>query len=385
MLTLEILETLKDEAVSRISQADFVSAAKYTLGAFVMTESAVWIPTWVFDYMAKPWKKYRVRQPTVYEQAMMDKVRKQQERKRISSYWFLGWFLHLLTWSLSSMSFSDPLPDLWTVVKENFYAIFFLDFYIYLLHWWLHLRHPLGGKKIHDVHHAYRFVGCWYVDHEAGLESLFIASAKYGILAYWSPHPYSAFIYNWIVKFWNVIHHCGHNLPIFEFIDTYFPLIDTPNLHELHHFHHLDGNYAVFFTVFDWFFNTKCRSDVVALTEFGRGKVRHDMIADDGKLGKPEQEDAFLNRKSIMRRFRMPRSTKVLTLNSIQIQKLQKWEDENIGISNSTGASNSPSKKRSSKLSNYLEVVTDKKEKVTLEQHLRKSKRVVPMNVVKEE
>lgn len=292
------------------SEVSFQDALFFVFCAFVITEAAVWIPTLIFDAMAEPWKKYRIRQPTVYEQAVLDKVRTEQESKRIKGYFGpVNWSIYIMTWCCSTMSFNADVPSLWECAKENFTMIVILDFYIYCFHAWLHWRHPLGGKEVHDVHHASRYVGCWYVDHEAPLESLCIALGKYGILAYFSPHPYSAFVYLWIVKFWNVVHHCGHNLPIFDLIDTYLPFIDTPNLHEIHHFHHLSGNYAVFFTVFDFMFNTKCRSDLIALADFGQGAVKYEIEKD--KLGnvKSDLRDKLMKRPSLIRRFRKRRES----------------------------------------------------------------------------
>lgn len=318
----EFIKQLTEDGSLVFTKANCLDALFYVFSAFVITEAAVRIPTWLFDAMAEPWKKYVIRQPTVYEQAKLDKVRAEQESKRIKGYFGpVNWSIHILTWCFSTMSFDAEMPSLWECAKENFTMIIILDFYIYFFHGWLHWKHPLGGKEVHDVHHAYRYVGCWYVDHEAPFESLCIALAKYGILAYFSPHPYSAFVYLWIVKFWNVVHHCGHNLPIFDFIDKYLPFIYTPNLHEIHHFHHLSGNYAVFFTVFDFMFNTKCRSDLIALADFGHGTVKYKIEKNGHGNVEPDVSAKLMRRPSLVRRFRKPRES-VIHLTDEQKDKL---------------------------------------------------------------
>ena len=286
--------------------------------------------------MEYKWKRYRIRHPTVYEMAVMDKLRKEKESERIRGYKY-SWIIHTITWGVSSMSFgnlswSSPTSDLYIYdcIKDILVMIIILDSYIYWLHSWLHWRsNKWGGHEIHATHHSYRFVGCWYFDHDSSLEAFSIALGVYGILAYYSPHMVTCFIYLWVVTVWSVVIHCGYNLPIFQFMDQYLPFINTPNCHELHHFHHLDGNHAAFFTVWDSIIGTHCRSDVSALTEFsnstGKVKYGHELIdKDTGERNRGSfVSRQLLQRQSVRRRFRYNRDTSVAHLTAAQMKKFQ--------------------------------------------------------------
>lgn len=277
----------------------WLEAVTYTFAGFLITEAAVWIPVWTFDAMADRWKQYLIRQPTAYERAVMAKVRVKETERRFSKY-KTEWLIYLFTWTLSSMDFQDDPPTHITAIGQIAGLIFLLDVWIWFAHWWLHSRNKTwGGHEVHLQHHSYRFVGCWYVDHESGLESVTIGVVKHGLLAYFSPHPYIAFIYLFYAKLWNVLAHCGHRLPVFDFIDKYLPFIGTPNQHELHHFHHLDGNYAVFTTVLDRLAGTHAVDDEASV-KFGHGIITHDTVKDDES---PEK-----NKKN-KRRLRYPRDS----------------------------------------------------------------------------
>jgi len=226
----------------------------FTLMAFIITEGSVWGTALLFDYFAESsyLKPYVIRDINKIKpgQEHPDKQIKRAMKIRYEKY-KSDWIIYLMAWCLSSIRYDTPsISDL---IIDTFVLILTLDVYIFIAHWWLHSK---WGKDDHSLHHTARYVSCWLVDHESSTESAILGIGKYAILVFYSPSAYSSYIYLFIAKFWNVLAHCGYNLPIFQWIDTYLPIIATPNLHEIHHHHHGMANLAVFTTILDYLFGT---------------------------------------------------------------------------------------------------------------------------------
>lgn len=241
------------------SDAFFSDAAFYTLVAFLITELSVILPALFFDFMGPFLKQYKTRKALPNEEMIST-----AKYERLSKY-KTDWLVYLITWYLSNMDFSLTPPS-WTI--SIIYALVLswaLDFWIYLIHWWMHVDRRFF---IHKKHHTAQIVDCWLVDHEEGWESLLLGFGKHMILVVFCAHPRVAFTYLFYTKFWNVIGHCGYNLPIFQFMETYLPFLATPNQHELHHYYHKDLNFSVFLSIPDWIMGT------LAVTELDAQRFR---------------------------------------------------------------------------------------------------------------
>lgn len=237
------------------TERSLIDAAYYTCAAFFITESSVIGPALFFDYMGPSLQQYKIRKTPANEEMISA-----AKYERFSKY-KTDWVIYLIIWCCSNMEFALTPPS-W--ILSILYAVvlaWILDFYIYMIHWWMHIDRRF---LIHKKHHAAQLVDCWLVDHEEGWESLLIGIGKHSILVLFCVHPRVAFIYLFYTKFWNVIAHCGYNLPIFQFMEKYLPFLATPNQHELHHFYHKDMNFSVFLTLPDWLMGTLAVTDLEA-------------------------------------------------------------------------------------------------------------------------
>jgi len=238
-------------------------AASFVFISWFLTEVNFWGLGFFFEYFAEhPWlKPYKIRNIEALPDGTKLKVKKEMARLKQHAWdqrwekYKSDWIIFLGSYALSSMRFSAEMPTLFWCFAEALFLILMFDAWIFIVHYYLH--HAIGYRH-HKEHHSFRYITCWFVDLESPRESMLIGGGKYAILSIWSPHPYVAFIYLFCVKFWNVLSHCGYNLPLFQFIDTYLPFIASPNLHEIHHFKH-DTRYAnmcVFTTIFDYMAGT---------------------------------------------------------------------------------------------------------------------------------
>lgn len=228
-----------------------VEAAAYTLCGFLITECTVVGTAVFFDVAAGHLAPYKIHK----EHQRSEKLKQRAIRERLAKY-KTDWIVYLFTWLLSSMTFESELPSLLVNMAQLTAMCVLLDCHIYAAHWWMHTKE---GRSVHHKHHSFRYVDCWFVDHESALESALIAVGKHGLLVVFSPHPYVAFVYLWLTKFWNTVAHCGYNLPLFQFVDKFLPFIGSPNAHELHHFQG-ECNLAIFTTILDQLFGTAASS-----------------------------------------------------------------------------------------------------------------------------
>mmetsp|Transcript_30538 Transcript_30538/g.46855 ORF Transcript_30538/g.46855 Transcript_30538/m.46855 type:complete len:314 (+) Transcript_30538:50-991(+) len=216
----------------------------YVLNGFLVTEITVVGTAMFFDQFETILYPYKIRKNHVASESLIE----QSIWERIYKY-RTEWITYTLTWVLSDMSFEkQTYAGIWLSMFQVIILCILLDGYVYFVHWWMHTRQ---GHFCHKKHHSFRYVNCWFVDHETKLESFLIAVGKHGALVYFSPHPDTALQYLFVTKLWNVTAHCGYNLPIFVFVDRYIPFLGTPNRHEQHHYHG-DGNLSIFTTVFDY-------------------------------------------------------------------------------------------------------------------------------------
>uniref|UniRef100_A0A7S2YG93 Fatty acid hydroxylase domain-containing protein n=1 Tax=Entomoneis paludosa TaxID=265537 RepID=A0A7S2YG93_9STRA len=220
----------------------------YVVNGFLITECTVVGSAFFFDtFGTTTFHKYKIRPEHVASQALIERSIWERIRKYRTE-----WITYTVTWTLSNMTFEDGDQSKYPGVAKSILQVaalcVFLDAYVYLVHYWMHTRQ---GHFCHKKHHSFRYVNCWFVDHETQLESFLIAVGKHGALAYFSPHPQTAFEYLFATKLWNVVAHCGYNLPIFQWVDRYLPFMGTPNRHEQHHYHG-DANLSIFTTIFDY-------------------------------------------------------------------------------------------------------------------------------------
>lgn len=222
------------------------SGLYYVVNGFLVTECTVVGCSLLFDYLAtvESFQKYKIRK----DHKSSNKLIERSIWERLASY-RTEWMLYTLTWALSTMTFVDnPYPGIARSTLEVMALCFFVDGYIFFAHLWMHSRQ---GYFVHKKHHSFQFVNCWFVDHESGMEAVLIAMGKHGALAYYSPHPQTALEYLFVNKLWNVMAHCGYNLPLFDFVEKYVPFMGTPNRHEQHHYHG-DANLAIFTNIWDF-------------------------------------------------------------------------------------------------------------------------------------
>lgn len=229
----------------------------YVVNGFVITEWTVVGTALFFDANSDRWRAYKIRK----ESPDVSKLIERSCWDRIFKY-KTEWMGYYLFWLLSKMTFEDTYPGVFWSVAQVYALCVVYDAYAYLAHKWMHTARK--GLVVHKKHHSFRYVTCWFVDHESYPESLLMGVGKHGILALVSPHPRTAFEYLFVIKFWNVIAHCGYNLPIFAFIDRYLPFSGTPNRHEQHHYHG-EANLAIVTTVFDYLGGTLVWTDEEAI------------------------------------------------------------------------------------------------------------------------
>lgn len=230
----------------------------YVFNGFLITECTVVGAALFFDTFASPFYQYKIRKDHVASDELV--VRSIWER--IYKY-RTEWITYAATWLLSCMSFEhQTYPGIATSALQVASLCVLLDFYVYLAHMWMHSSRQ--GHLCHKKHHSFRYVNCWFVDHESQLESFIIAVGKHGALAVFSPHPQTALEYLFVAKLWNVVAHCGYNLPLFHFVDKYMPFMGTPNRHEQHHYHG-EANLSIFTTIFDYFGQTLVWTDKAAM------------------------------------------------------------------------------------------------------------------------
>lgn len=229
-------------------------ALSYIVIGTLLTEFCFWVPGYFFEYFAESLKPYKIRNTDGIKgfKESQAKLRKEAIDSRVAGY-KTDWIIYLVPWLLSSMSFDSEIPSFLEASWILFIMILVLDTWIFLVHLWLHSKYAYNR---HKYHHSFRHVTCWFVDMEDPIETVLIGGGKHINLVLFSPHPYIAFVYLFITKLWNVLGHCGYNLPPFQFIETYLPLIASPNGHELHHYEHVDINFSVFFTWLDYLFGT---------------------------------------------------------------------------------------------------------------------------------
>ncbi len=89
--------------------------------------------------------------------------------------------------------------------------------------------------------------------------------------------------YLFVTNLWNVMAHCGYNLPLFQFVEVYLPFMGTPNRHEQHHYHG-DANLAIFTTIFDFFGGSLVWTDEQA-HQWRREKEQKEVWRRDELLG----------------------------------------------------------------------------------------------------
>ena len=258
------------------------SGLYYVVNGFLVTECTVVGVSLSFDYFAKlkSFQKYKIRK----DHKTSDELIETSIWERISSY-KTEWIVYTLTWYFSNMSFeSSEYPGIGSSLFQVMMLCIFLDGYVYLVHLWMHTR---DGYYTHKKHHSFRFVNCWFVDHESEYESKLIAFGKHGALAYWSPHPQTALEYLFVTKLWNVMAHCGYNLPLFEFVEAYLPFMGTPNRHEQHHYHG-DANLAIFTTIFDCLGGSLVWTDEQA-HQWRREKQRKYSSSDGKEVGRRDE------------------------------------------------------------------------------------------------
>lgn len=245
------------ERLQKVTKSAVIDAIWFTVMAFLAAESSFWGLGLFFDYFAEAsWiKPYKIRDvekvPGLKEE--MAKLKQRAIDERVYGRYRTDWIIFLGAWLASSMDCRAPCPSFLTMFKDVCIMVLILDAWIFIAHWILHSR---LGYVSHKRHHSFRHVQCWFVDIESNAETLLIGVFKYALLAYYSPHAYTGLVYLFWAKFWNVLAHCGHNLPIFQFIDEYVWFIASPNLHEIHHFSHSDVNLCVFTTVLDSMFGS---------------------------------------------------------------------------------------------------------------------------------